>query len=347
MRAARLYEYDPAMEVQLKIEDVAAPTIMAPDEVIVKVGAAGLCRTDLHIIEGVWKDLMDGEGSLLPYIMGHENAGWVEDVGSSVTSVKPGDAVICHPFNTCGICLSCRYGHDMYCDHGKFPGLGLDGGFAEYFKTNERALIKLNTGITPLSVAPMADAGITAYRAARKAAGLLKSGGYVVLLGIGGLGHIALQVLKHTSGARVIAVDQEPGAKALAKDLGADTVITAGPGLVDEIKDLTGGGAHVVIDFVGEHGTENLCWKMLRQGGELIMVGYGGTVQVPTLELVANEIKIGGSLVGDFVELAELMELNADNKVKMHQTEYKLDNINEAIADFKARKFTGRGVIIP
>ncbi|MFV0302710.1 MAG: alcohol dehydrogenase catalytic domain-containing protein, partial [Paracoccus sp. (in: a-proteobacteria)] len=186
MKAARLYEYDPAMNVQLKLDTVDAPTITGPNEVIIKVGAAGLCRTDLHIIEGVWKDIMDGDGALLPYIMGHENAGWVEDVGSAVTSVKPGDAVICHPFNACGICLSCRYGHDMYCDHGKFPGLGLDGGFAEYFKTNERAVIKLNTGITPLSVAPMADAGITAYRAAKKAAKLLHPGGYVVLLGIGG-----------------------------------------------------------------------------------------------------------------------------------------------------------------
>ena len=135
--------------------------------------------------------------------------------------------------------------------------------------------------------------------------------------------------------------------QARAKELGADIVLSGGPDLIDEVKDLTGGGAHVAIDFVGEHGTENTCWKLLRQGGELIMVGYGGEVVVPTLELVANEIRIGGSLVGDFVELVELMELNADGHVKMHQTEYKLANINEAISDFKDRKFTGRGVIVP
>ena len=112
MKAARLYEYDRAMAVDLKIEDVRPPTITKPDEVIVKVGAAGLCRTDLHIIEGVWKNIMDTNGELLPFIMGHENAGWVEDVGSGVTSVRPGDAVICHPDRTCGICLACRYGED-------------------------------------------------------------------------------------------------------------------------------------------------------------------------------------------------------------------------------------------
>ncbi|WP_138465861.1 NAD(P)-dependent alcohol dehydrogenase [Poseidonocella sp. HB161398] len=347
MKAARLYEYDPAMNVELRIEDVSPPTVTGPDEVVVKVGAAGLCRTDLHIIEGVWKDIMDAKGSLLPYVMGHENAGWVEDVGSAVTSVKPGDAVICHPHQSCGICLNCRYGHDMYCEHSLFPGLGLDGGFAEYFKTSERSLIKLNTGITPLEVAPMADAGITAYRAAKRAAGLMHPGAACVILGVGGLGHIALQCLKHTSGARIIAVDREPAAQVLAKELGADTVLDGGPDLVEQVRDLTGGGAHVVIDFVGELGVENICWKLLRKGGEMIVVGYGGKIEIPTLELVVNEIKIGGSLVGDYTELVELMELNADGKVRMHQTEYKLANINQAIDDFKHRRFTGRGVIVP
>ncbi|MGC9447734.1 MULTISPECIES: NAD(P)-dependent alcohol dehydrogenase [Cereibacter] len=347
MKAARLYEYDPAMNVRLKIEDVPAPTIDRPDEVIVKVGAAGLCRTDLHIIEGVWRDIMDSHGALLPYIMGHENAGWVEDVGSGVTSVKPGDAVICHPLRTCGICLNCRHGHDMHCQNNLFPGLGLDGGFAEYFKTSERSLIKLNTGITPLSVAPMADAGITAYRAAKRAAKLLDPGDWALILGVGGLGHIALQVLNEMAGCRTIAVDREPGAQVLAKELGADKVLSGGPDLIEEVRQITGGGARVVIDFVGELGVENLCWKLLKNGGDLIMVGYGGTIEIPTLELVAREIRIGGSLVGDYTELVELMELNADGKVKMHQTEFALEDINTAIDDFKNRRFTGRGVIVP
>ena len=347
MKAARLYEYDPAMNVQLVIEDIPAPTVLAPDEVIVRVGAAGLCRTDLHIIEGVWRPIMDPHNTLLPYVMGHENAGWVEDVGSNVRTVKPGDAVICHPLRTCGVCLSCHHGHDMYCDHGLFPGLGLDGGFAEYFKTNERSLIKLNTDIVPLDVAPMADAGITAYRAAKRAAKMLPPGSWCAVLGVGGLGHIALQSLRELCGARLIAIDREPGAQVLARELGADVVLDGGPNLIEELKEITGGGAHVVIDFVGELGVENICWKLLRKGGECIVVGYGGKVEVPTLELVANEIKIGGSLVGDYTELVELMELNADGKVKMHYTPYRLDDINTAIDDFKNRRFTGRGVIVP
>lgn len=347
MQAARLYDYDPKMNVRLKLEDVAPPTVNGPNEVVVRVGAAGLCRTDLHIIEGVWRDAMDPKGELLPYIMGHENAGWVEDVGSGVTAFKPGDAVICHPLRSCGICLSCRHGEDMYCANGIFPGLGANGGFAEYFLTSERALIKLSPNVMPVDVAPMADAGITAYRVAKRAAKILPPGSYAVLLGIGGLGHIALQCLHELCGTRTIAIDRSEHARKLAKEFGAHHVLSGGPKIVEEVKELTGGGAHVVIDFVGELGVENLCWQMLRQGGQYFIVGYGGKIEIPTVQMVINEISVAGSLVGNYPELVELMELNAEGRVKMHSSQYRLDQINDAIADFKAAKIVGRAVIVP
>jgi len=347
MKAALLYEYDPEMNVELKLEDVPEPAINAPDEVIVRVGAAGLCRTDLHIIEGVWRGAMDSDGALLPYIMGHENAGWVEEVGSGVTSVKPGDAVICHPLRSCGVCLDCRRGEDMYCESSVFPGLGADGGFAERFLTNERALIKLNENITPVQVAPLADAGITAYRVAKRAAKKLNPGSYCVLLGVGGLGHIALQCLHALCGTRTIAIDQSEAARNLSKELGAHHVLAGGPNIVEEVNDLTRGGAHAVIDFVGELGAEQLCWQMLRQGGVHFIVGYGGKIEVPTVHMILNEISIEGSLVGNYTELVELMELNAEGRVTLHAQEYSLDNINAAIDDFKNRRVVGRGVIVP
>ena len=272
MKAARLYEYDREMNVGLVIETVSEPTINSPDEVIVRVGAAGLCRTDLHIIEGVWQRVVDPDGSLLPYIMGHENAGWVEAVGTGVEFVKPGDAVICHPLRSCGVCLGCRRGEDMYCDNGTFPGLGSDGGFAEYVLTNERALIKLKEDVLPVDVAPMADAGVTAYRVARRAAKMLSPGSYCVVLGVGGLGHIALQCLHELCSTRTIAIDQNAAARDLAKELGARHVIDSGPDVVQEVKELTGGGADAVIDFVGELGAEQLCWQMLRRGGTHFIV---------------------------------------------------------------------------
>ena len=347
MKAALLHQYDEHLNVELKVENVPEPTIKASDEVIVRVGAAGLCRTDLHIIEGVWQEVMDPDGTLLPYIMGHENAGWVEDVGSSVKSVKRGDAVICHPLRTCGVCPGCRAGEDMYCGSGIFPGLATDGGFAEYLLTSERALIQLKEGVLPVEVAPMADAGITAYRVAKRAASLLTPGTYCAVFGVGGLGHIALQCLQHLCATRTIAIDQNSAARKLAKELKADYVLDSGPDLVEEVKELTGGGAHVVIDFVGELGVEQTCWQMLRAGGTHFIVGYGGTIEVPTLHMIRNEITIAGSLVGNYTELVELMELNAQGRVKLHAQEYSLDNINAAIDDFKNRRVEGRGVLVP
>jgi NAD+-dependent secondary alcohol dehydrogenase Adh1 len=347
MKAAMLYEYDREMNVELRLEDVPVPQVTRPGEVIVRVGAAGLCRTDLHIIEGVWADIQDPQRTLLPYIMGHENAGWVEDVGPGVTSVQVGDAVICHPLRTCGVCLGCRRGEDMYCERGVFPGLNTNGGFADYLLTNERALIKLSPNVAPIDVAPLADAGITAYRVAKKAARLLTPGQYCVVLGVGGLGHVALQSLHNLCGARTIAVDRSLAARQLAKELGAHYVLDGGDDVVQEVKELTHGGAHAVIDFVGELGAEQVSWQMLRAGGTHYVVGYGGEIRIPTVNMVIQEIAVAGSLVGNYLELVELMELNAEGRVKLHAQQYSLANINQALSDFKQRKIVGRGVIVP
>ena len=169
MKAALL----PAYDAELSLEDVPPPEVQGASDVIVRIGGAGLCRTDLHIIEGIWKEKVDVE---LPYILGHENAGWVEDVGPGVRSVKPGDAVIVHPVITCGLCRACRAGEDMHCIDLAFPGITQNGGFAEYLRTGERAIIKLPEGLEPKAIAPYADAGITAYRAARRAAERLTPG---------------------------------------------------------------------------------------------------------------------------------------------------------------------------
>lgn len=347
MKAALLYEYDPQVKVQLKIETVPEPKIQAHDEVVVRVGAAGLCRTDLHVIEGVMRQAMDPHGTLLPYIPGHENAGWVEAVGSGVTTVKPGDAVICHPQRSCGVCVSCRQGEEMYCERGVFSGLSTNGGFAEYLLTNERSLIKLSEHVTPADVAPLADAGITAYRVAKRAAKRLTPGQYCVILGMGGLGHIGLQCVHALCAARTIAIDPRESARKLAKELGARHVLDGGPHVVEEVREITKGGAHAVIDFVGEQGAEQLCWQMLRRGGTHYLVGYGGEIRIPTVHIIANEIAVEGSLVGSYSELMELMELNAEGRVKLHAQQYKLDDINLAIDAFKKGQIVGRGVIIP
>ena len=138
MKAARLHAYHEA----LKLEEVGEPKIVGPLDVIVRIGAAGLCRTDLHIQEGQWAEKSQ---VVLPYTPGHENAGWVHEIGSAVTNVEVGDTVIVHPFITCGLCSACRRGDDMHCVNGSFPGINRDGGFADFLQTSARSVVKLGS----------------------------------------------------------------------------------------------------------------------------------------------------------------------------------------------------------
>src|SRR5205085_6599586 len=157
MRAALLREYHRPLE----LIERPIPEIQRPDEVLVRIGGAGVCATDLHAIEG----LMEPAGVSLPRVLGHENAGWVEEAGDGVTAVAKGDAVLLYPPYSCGLCVPCRRGNDMHCERHEFTGLSVDGGFAEYTVVSERSLLKLPAGVEPADVAPHADAGLTAYHA--------------------------------------------------------------------------------------------------------------------------------------------------------------------------------------
>jgi len=339
MKAARLHAYNEA----LKLDRVDEPSLGGHNEIIVRIGGAGLCRTDLHIIEGIWREKIEVQ---LPYTLGHENAGWVEAVGEAVKSIRVGDAVIAHPLMSCGVCAACRRGEDMYCENGSFPGLNLDGGFANYLRTSERSIIKLAEGVDPVEVAPHADAGITAYRAAKKAAKLLAPGSWAVVVGLGGLGHIALQSLHNLCAANTIVLDPSPTAQELARELGAEHVV-GGENAVEEVKTLTKGGAQVVLDFVGERGVEKQGVQMLRQGGTHIVIGYGGRIEVPAIDMIFSELSVVGSLVGNYTELCELMALHTQGKVKLHTKRYSLDDVNAAINDLDHGRIKGRAVIVP
>jgi NAD+-dependent secondary alcohol dehydrogenase Adh1 len=343
VKAARLHSWD---EDHLHIDDVEEPKLEGPSDVIVRIGGAGLCRTDLHVIEGILRETFPDR--TLPYTLGHENAGWVEEVGQSVTTVAPGDAVIVHPKVSCGVCAACRKGEDMYCENDAFPGLDSDGGFAEFLKTSERALLKLDPGLEPKDVAALADAGITAYRAAKKASRVLPAGTKCVVAGCGGLGHIGIQCLRAMSPVEIIAADVSEKACKLAEQTGADHVIEAGDGVVERVMELTGGrGAEAVLDFVGEHGVPEQVPAMLCQGGTYFVVGYGERVNIPNWDFVIREINVVGNLVGNYTELAELMALAARGLVKLHTQTYKLDDINQAIDDLNSGALAGRGIIVP
>jgi NAD+-dependent secondary alcohol dehydrogenase Adh1 len=327
------------------IDEVPEPVITHPLDVIVKIGGAGVCRTDLHIIEGQWDSRM---GTPLPYVLGHENAGWVSEVGSAVTNVAVGDTVILHPTPTCGLCHACRAGDDMHCENSTFPGLSTDGGMAEYLLTSARACVKLDPSTQPADVAALADAGITAYHAVRKALPLLYPGTTAVVIGAGGLGHIGVQCLAALSATTIIVVDRNPDALKLAEQLGAAHTVVADGTHVDAVKDLTGGnGAHVVLDFVAEQGAETDAWSMTAPGGSDFVIGYGGTITIPTLDIISTERNIIGNIVGTYNELAELMALAQAGKVTLHTKAYPLGAAPDALADLDAGRVRGRAILVP
>ena len=341
MKAVRLHNFHEAPVV----DDIPEPGISGPLDVILKVGGAGVCRTDLHIIEGQWDAAM---GTPLPYVLGHENAGWVHEIGSAVTSVAPGDTVILHPTPTCGLCRACRAGQDMHCAASTFPGLSCDGGMAEYLLTSARACVKLDPSTRPQDVAALADAGITAYHAVRKAIPLLYPGTTCVLIGAGGLGHIGIQCLSALTATRIIVVDRNRDALKLAEQLGAHHTVVADGGQVPAVSELTGGaGADVVFDFVAEQGAERDGWAMTGRAGSYYVIGYGGTTHIPTLDIISTERNVVGNIVGTYNELAELMVLAEAGKVTLHTRTYPLEQAAEAIADLDAGRVRGRAILVP
>ncbi|AZZ81310.1 alcohol dehydrogenase [Gordonia alkanivorans] len=341
MRAVQVVGYHD----KLQLNEVPAPEITGPHDVIVRIGGAGVCRTDLHILEGQWEAK---SGVALPYTIGHENAGWVEAIGDAVTNVAVGDKVILHPLITCGLCRACRFGDDVHCENSQFPGIDTDGGYAEFLKTTARSVVKIDDSLEPADVAALADAGLTAYHAAAKVARMTRPGDTCVVIGAGGLGHIGIQVLAAISALRIVVVDRNPDAVELAKQVGAEIGIVADGTHVQQVLDLTGGhGAEAVLDFVGEGGATAEGTAMLRRAGSFFVVGYGENIDVPTIDVISTEINFIGNLVGSYIDLGELMDLAARGKVKLHTSTYALADFQQALDDLDAGRVRGRAILVP
>ncbi|NMI01866.1 alcohol dehydrogenase catalytic domain-containing protein [Pseudonocardia acidicola] len=340
MKAVRIHEY----RTPPSLDEIPQPDLHGHHDVIVRIGGAGVCRTDLHVVDGWFENIMRPER---PFTLGHENAGWVEAVGDAVTSVHVGDPVIVHPLATCGVCGACRQGEDMYCTASTFPGVTVDGGYAEYLCTSERSLVLLPPGVEPAQVAPHADAGITAYRAVRKVSEVLQPGQTAVVIGVGGLGHIGLQLLSEMTPARIVAVDKSQLGRDLASKVGAEAIFGT-EDAIDGVAELTGGlGADVVIDFVAEHDTPDRALRMLRQGGTYSIVGYGADLHIPTVEMVLKEITVLGNLVGNYADLDGLMKLVVNGRVQLETRDYPLDAAAQALDDLENGRIQGRAVLTP
>lgn len=340
MKAALLREYHQPLELVERPE----PEPEGPRDVVIRVAGAGVCATDLHAIDG----LMEPSGLRPPVVLGHENAGWVHAVGDGVTTASVGDAVLVYPAYSCGLCVPCRRGLDVHCERHQFTGLTRDGGFADFVLVDERSLIPLPAGVEPAAVAPHADAGITAYHAVKKLVPLLVPGTTAAVIGVGGVGHIALQLVRELGAASVVGIDTDERRRRLARELGADEVLGEEPGVADAARELTGGrGVDVVLDFVGTDETHAAGTGMLARRGTYSVVGYGGMVSVPSVALVVGETEIVGNLVGSWIDLWELLQLHARGKLDLRTETHSLDDVNAVLQRLREGEITGRAVLVP
>jgi NAD+-dependent secondary alcohol dehydrogenase Adh1 len=340
MRAALLSEYHRPLDLIEQPE----PEPVGPRDVVVRVGGAGVCATDLHAVDG----LMEPAGLTLPVVLGHENAGWVHAVGDGVTAAKVGDAVLVYPAYSCGLCVPCRRGFDVHCERHQFTGLTRDGGFAEYVLVDERSLVPLPPGAEPAEVAPHADAGLTAYHAVKKLLRRLEPGTTTAVIGAGGVGHIALQLVRVLGAGSVVAIDTDERRRRLARELRAHEVLGAEEDVAGAVRELTGGaGADVVLDVVGTQATHDLGLSLLARNGLLSLVGYGGTIETPSIGLIANEQSIAGNLVGSWIDLWELLQLHGRGEVVLRTETHPLEAVNDVLDKLREGEVTGRAVLVP
>ena len=209
-------------------------------------------------------------------------------------------------------------------------------------------MVKLDSSLHPKDIAALADAGLTAIHAVKKAIPVLGAGTRVVVIGAGGLGHIGIQCPRLTRRRSASLIDPSEKALELARDVGADELVKVDGSQVETVRELTDGhGVEAIIDFVGEKGAIQDGIEMVQDGGFYYVIGYGENIDIPTIDVISREISFIGNLVGTYTDLAELMTLTAQGKVSLHTSTYPLENINDAMADLDGGRLQGRGILIP
>ncbi|MGP3667354.1 MAG: NAD(P)-dependent alcohol dehydrogenase [Candidatus Bathyarchaeota archaeon] len=340
----RLYEYGQP----LRLVDVSVPKVSG-EEVLIKIGGAGVCHSDLHFVEGHWRNILP---TTLPITPGHENAGWVAEVGDKVVDFKIGDPVVVPGGWSCEACRYCRSGRSELCDVPVMMGLvGADGGYAEYvyYKTY-RGLVKID-GLDPVEAAPLTDAALTPYSAIKKVLGKLYPDSFVAVVGVGGLGQYAIQFLKVlTPETNVVAVDVSDRKLEIAASLGATYLVNSKKvNVLEEVVGKITGfrGVNVVLDFVGAE-TLPTSVRMLCKGGTLVPVGLSGqTFTLPVFDTIIFEYEVVGSFYGGINELREIIVLAKKGRVKSFIRRFKLEEANEALETLRKGEIEGRAVLVP
>ncbi|MGC1451200.1 MAG: NAD(P)-dependent alcohol dehydrogenase [Candidatus Sulfotelmatobacter sp.] len=330
-----------------ELREVPVPT-PGPGQVLVKIGGAGACHSDLHILEA---PPMPGP-TPTPFTLGHENAGWVEKLGPGTTGFAPGDPVIVYGPWGCGLCINCRESKENYCQNRgniKAGGIGADGGMAPYLLVpSTRFLIPLGA-LDPREAAPLTDAALTSYHAVKRSLHLLGAGSTAVVIGAGGLGQMAIQILRALSSATtVIAVDTSVDKLEIAKRIGADETLLSGDAAVKRIKDITHGqGAELVLDMVGVNPTLTMAAQVSRVLGHLTIVGLGSAALPVKFGSPAKECSVASPYWGYITELMEVVDLAQAGKIKMLVEHFPLEQADKAYHLLHDGKIQGRAVITP
>ncbi len=330
-----------------RIEDVPTPS-PGPGQVLVRIGGAGVCHSDLHVME---EDL----GFTPPFTLGHENAGWVAALGQGVTAFKEGDAVAVYGPWGCGRCHACQLSMENYCENwaqmGTFGGgLGSDGGMADYMLVPSARLLVALGSLSPAKAAPLSDAALTPYHAIKRALPSLSADSTAVVLGVGGLGHMAVQLLRVLAPMRIVAADVDDGKLRLAKALGADEIVNNrdAADAAERIRTITGArGAGLVLDCVGVQPTIDLGAQLLGRNSVWTIVGLGGGHH----DFHHGSTPYGTTLSlpywGSRVELMEVMAMARDGRIHAETTDFPLAQAVDVYRKLKAGQIAGRAVLVP
>ncbi len=349
MLAARMHGY----KQPLVIEDVKIPEIL-PDQVLVRIGGVGMCRSDVQLIDGYFADALKVTFPITP---GHEIAGLITAIGDRVPEgahLAIGDQVVVAAGWGDGICRECRAGNEQLCEHGSWPGFGPPGGYAEFIPVPYRQLIRVEHKLKWEELAPLTDAGVTPYRAIKKlrTAGVLGPGRVMAVFGASGLGGYAVQYARLLSaGATVVVCARNDEKLAIAKQRGADVVInTRGKSLADlqdELFRLTGKRKlDAAIDCVGAPETIQTGIGLLATSGVFVSVGLmGNKIDIPLFPFTSGELTYHGSFWANYSDLQEVLVLAQQGKIQHSITRVKFEDVNEGLEMLRAGDIVGRAVI--
>ncbi len=319
-----------------------------PGEVLVRVGGSGCCHTDVNVYREYDPGLV---GWRPPFVLGHEIAGWAVATGPGVTGIELGAGYLVYSAVGCGGCRSCREGLENYCDRQPSGpsglGLGRDGGMAEFVVVPAHHLVPLGD-FEPAAAAPLADAGLTPYHAVKRVRGDLGPGSYALVIGLGGLGTTAVQILRAVTDAVVIGVDNRIEPLCIARAAGAAHVLRLGPDTAAEVRDLTGGaGCDAVFDIVGAAETMRLGLACGRPRATLTVVGITREALPWQFAEVPYEMSVASTLWGSLAELREVVDLTQRGLVLPTIERYTLAGAMDAYKRLEHGELHARAVVVP